>query len=239
MLLRVLFAENLFHSSQRSTDGFRSRKTMELNPYVKVYMVTSTSTQMQEQAVHSHVYRNNSNPHFDLYFWLWLADSGDTSDDWKRKLVHIEIWHKPDIGSDVFIGGTIVQLNGRSAVTKGLSLEKGCCPETTVELNSLADQHAEMRRIKEQFFGRSRRKDEDLFYSDEDDEEDSLEDLSDIDEPGGGGGGKPRFATLQTPKVGTCSSCGATNVFVGDCKAHSLQYTAFACTRTIGWPMYR
>ena len=178
LLLRVLDAENLFHNSQNyARSGLRSaRKSMELNPYVKVYMVTSTAAQLQEQAVCSRVFRNDSNPHFDQYLWLWLADAGDTSGAWKHKLVHIEIWHKADIGADVFLGGKILQLNGQSPATHGLSLRKGCCAVTTVELNSLAEQHAEMRRIKEQFFGRalSPKGGNEYFDSDDDDDGEAL-----------------------------------------------------------------
>lgn len=156
LLLRVLDAENLFNNGSHSKKRYSSHhKAAELNPYVKVYMVTSTSTQMQEQAVCGRVYRNEANPHFDEYFWLWLADADDKSDMWKRKLVHVEIWHKSDIGSDSFLGGTILLLNGESEATAGLSLSKSCCRVTTVLLNSLKEQHAELRRIKEQFFGRS------------------------------------------------------------------------------------
>lgn len=178
LLLRVLDAENLFHNSQHAHCGFQpAHKSMELNPYIKVYMVTSTSTQMQEQAVCSRVFRNDSNPHFDQYFWLWLADASDTSDAWQKKLVHIEIWHRSDIGADLFLGGKILQLDGNSPATRGLSLRKGCCNVTTVELNTLAEQHAEMRRIKERFFGRSPTnhnslKTDDFFSSDEQDEMD-------------------------------------------------------------------
>jgi hypothetical protein len=177
LLLRVLDAENLFHNNSQNyaRSGVRAaRKSMELNPYVKVYMVTSTAAQLQEQAVCSRCFRNDSNPHFDQYLWLWLADAGDASGAWKNKLVHIEIWHKADIGADVFLGGKILQLNGHSPATHGLSLKKGCCAVTTVELNSLAEQHAEMRRIKEQFFGRalSPKVGNDYFDSEDDDDGD-------------------------------------------------------------------
>eukprot|EP00750_Incisomonas_marina_P024984 INCI5266.3.p1 GENE.INCI5266.3~~INCI5266.3.p1 ORF type:complete len:922 (-),score=172.26 INCI5266.3:1277-4042(-) len=175
LLLRVLDAENLFHNSQHAHSRFQpAHKSMDLNPYIKVYMVTSTSTQMQEQAVCSRVFRKDSNPHFDQYFWLWLADASDASDAWRKKLVHIEIWHRSDIGADLFLGGKILQLDGNSPATRGLSLRKGCCNVTTVELNTLAEQHAEMRRIKERFFGRSPTqnflKTDDFFSSDEHDE---------------------------------------------------------------------
>ena len=177
LLIRVLDAENLFSNAQQHTRHYKiGRKASELNPFVKVYMVTSTSTQMQEQAVAGNILRNEANPHFDEYFWLWVADANDNSDAWKKKLVYIEIWHKADIGSDTFLGGTILTLGSDDdcEATNGLSLEKDCCHITTVNLSSLRQQHAKVRKIKEQFFGRSSpklgRNQELAWESDEEDE---------------------------------------------------------------------